>query len=110
MHFHTQYQGTLFRLVTSCSKSRNESTERLPLPHQTQLPNSTKELTLRPLLGLLGKQHDFEVRYLPWNTIYILVSISGMADYQFQPDVQDPVIKLKKAMDDMDGEYHLLTR
>ena len=28
----------------------------------------------------------------------------GMADFQYQPDMSDPVAELRKAMDSMDGE------
>jgi hypothetical protein len=31
----------------------------------------------------------------------------GMADYQFLPDMNDPVAKLRLAMDRMDGAIHL---
>lgn len=29
--------------------------------------------------------------------------VTGMADYQYQPDINDPVAKLRTAMDNMDG-------
>jgi general transcription factor 3C polypeptide 5 (transcription factor C subunit 1) len=29
--------------------------------------------------------------------------MAGMADYQYQPDMNDPVAKLRVAMDNMDG-------
>jgi general transcription factor 3C polypeptide 5 (transcription factor C subunit 1) len=31
-----------------------------------------------------------------------------MADYQYQPDMNDPVSKLRLAMDNMDGRFYLL--
>jgi hypothetical protein len=31
-----------------------------------------------------------------------------MADYQFQPDMNDPVAKLRRAMDSMDGEVSIV--
>ena len=31
------------------------------------------------------------------------LSFTGMADYQFQPDVNDPVVNLRLAMENMDG-------
>ena len=32
----------------------------------------------------------------------------GMVDYQFQPDMNDPVAKLRIAMDNMDGMFSLI--
>lgn len=31
--------------------------------------------------------------------------ILGMVDYQYQPDMNDPVVKLRLAMDNMDGRF-----
>jgi len=33
-----------------------------------------------------------------------LILVSGMADYQFQPDMADPVAQLRLAMDKLDGK------
>ena len=33
-----------------------------------------------------------------------------MADYQYQPDVTDPVVKLRDAMGRMDGMYNYCVR
>ena len=30
---------------------------------------------------------------------------SGLADYQYNPDPEDPVSKLRMAMEDLDGQY-----
>lgn len=32
---------------------------------------------------------------------------SGMADFQYQPDMSDPMVQLRSAMDRMDGQYSL---
>jgi len=33
----------------------------------------------------------------------------GMADFQYHPDSNDPVAKLRRAMDDMNGMYLCLS-
>ena len=32
-------------------------------------------------------------------------ALEGMADFQFMPDMNDPVAKLRSAMDRMDGKF-----
>jgi hypothetical protein len=34
-------------------------------------------------------------------------SITGIADYQFQPDMSDPLAQLRLAMDRMDGKHSI---
>ena len=36
---------------------------------------------------------------------FILGLYSGLADYQYNPDFEDPVSKLRIAMEDLDGQY-----
>ena len=40
--------------------------------------------------------------------IRLNATLLGMADFQYQPDMTDPVAKLRSAMDNMDGKYLLL--
>ena len=37
--------------------------------------------------------------------VYTLRPLSGLADYQYNPDPEDPVSKLRMAMEDLDGLY-----
>jgi hypothetical protein len=37
-------------------------------------------------------------------SIYIHGFVIAMADYQFHPEVNDPVVQLRRAMDNMDGK------
>jgi len=36
---------------------------------------------------------------------YIFWLFLGLADYQYNPDPEDPVSKLRMAMEDLDGQY-----
>ena len=36
---------------------------------------------------------------------YTLTPCGGLADYQYTPDLEDPVSKLRMAMEDLDGQY-----
>jgi hypothetical protein len=41
---------------------------------------------------------------VPQSQLY-LEAVSGLADYQHNPDPEDPVSKLRMAMEDLDGQY-----
>ena len=40
----------------------------------------------------------------------MVLLVVGMADFQYQPDMSDPVAELRKAMDSMDGERFWLCK
>lgn len=60
-------------------------------------------------LGMIPKTARFRSTYrLPASTplrAFICARILGMVDYQYQPDMNDPIAKLRSAMDNMDGEH-----
>jgi len=57
-------------------------------------------------IGIIPKTARFRSEYYSYaGTRSDLCRYSGMVDYQYQPDMNDPVAKLRVAMDNMDGKF-----
>ncbi len=56
-------------------------------------------------LALSQKLPDSGVRTLSCRIVSVVNGGIGMADFQYHPDSDDPVTKLRMAMDDMNGMY-----
>ena len=66
------------------------------------------EYTIEPvglIPGTARFRGVFNVQVWFYNRSYILTPCSGLADYQYNPDPEDPVSKLRMAMEDLDGQY-----
>ena len=66
------------------------------------------EYTIEPvglIPGTARFRGVFNVQVWFHNRSYILTPCSGLADYQYNPDPEDPVSKLRMAMEDLDGQY-----
>lgn len=66
------------------------------------------EYTVEPV-GLIPGTARFRGEFMSrvWfpSRNYSLRPCSGLADYQYNPDPEDPVSKLRMAMEDLDGQY-----
>jgi general transcription factor 3C polypeptide 5 (transcription factor C subunit 1) len=60
-------------------------------------------------VGVIPKTIRFRSEHIFRHRYQILLTFdAAMADYQYQPDSNDPVVKLRRAMDDMDGRAPIM--
>ena len=74
-----------------------------------QDPGPVGEYTVEPVglvPGTARFRGEFTGRVWFPTRNYILRPCSGLADYQYNPDPEDPVSELRVAMEDLDGQYH----
>jgi hypothetical protein len=66
------------------------------------------EYTIEPvglIPGTARFRGEFAGRVWFLSRTYTLGPRSGLADYQYNPDPEDPVSTLRMAMEDLDGQY-----
>ena len=70
--------------------------------------SSVGEYTIEPvglIPGTARFRGEFTGKVWSGSCGYTLRPRSGLADYQYNPDPEDPVSKLRMAMEDLDGQY-----
>ena len=76
--------------------------------HDGQDAGPVGEYTIEPvglIPGTARFRGEFTDQVWSFSRIYTLTPRIGLADYQYNPDLEDPVSKLRIAMENLDGQY-----